>query len=92
MTDQLSVFTYHVSSLAEARCFLAGFTSPVIISNSPGSSRYYGMMVLDYIFQALRREFPHITGVVVNAEDDHAAYLTASKLGYCQIISKLQNF
>ena len=58
----------------------------VTLTNPQGSTRYYGMRIIDYIFKTLQQEFPNkISGVIVNAYDDHSALITAKKLGYSQI-------
>ena len=77
---------YEVESLESARKFLSSTNARIIISNPPGSSRYYGMRVIDYIFKTLLQEFPNkISGVIVNAYDDYSAFVTARQLGYSEI-------
>lgn len=74
---------YEIEDLAAARQFLSTINWQVVISNPDGSTRYYGMRVIDYMFTTLRREFPDkIKGVVVNAYDDYGAFVTAQELGY----------
>lgn len=74
---------YEIENLATAREFLSSAHEKVIISNPEGSTRYYGMRVIDYMFTILQREFPDkITGVIVNTYDDYAAFVTAKELGY----------
>lgn len=77
---------YEIESLEGARKFLASVIFKVVISNPAGSTRYYGMRVIDCIFVKLQQEFPDkIKGVVVNAFDDYAAFVTAKALGYQHI-------
>lgn len=77
---------YEVESLASARAFLRSYQDKIIITNPKGSTRYYGMLVLDYMFKILRAEFSQITEVIVNVDNDNAALFTARKLGYQHII------
>ncbi len=77
---------YEVENLKAARKFLQNHLGKVTLTNPPGSTRYYGMRVVDYIFKALQKEFPNrVQGVIVNAYDDYSAFTTARKLGYNQI-------
>lgn len=77
---------YEIENLNSARLFLKDATESVVITNPPGSTRYYGMRVIDYIFKTLKQEFPSkISGFIVNAYDDYSAFITARKLGYNQI-------
>jgi len=77
---------YEIKSLDSSRRFLKSATEQIILSNPPGSTRYYGMRVIDYIFKTLKREFPDIiSGFIVNAYDDYSALITARKLGYKNI-------
>jgi hypothetical protein len=77
--------TYEIIDLESAKEFLKTYTQPVIMTNPHGSSRYYGMRVLDYMFKELSKEFLQITDIIVNVDDDHAALFTAIKLGYKNI-------
>ncbi|MDP4709222.1 MAG: hypothetical protein NWS20_04400 [Rickettsiaceae bacterium] len=77
---------YEVQNLQAARRFLRSANTKIMLSNPQGSTRYYGMRVIDYIFKTLQQEFPDkIAGVVVNAYDDYSAFVTARQLGYNQI-------
>ncbi|MGR0202359.1 hypothetical protein, partial [Klebsiella pneumoniae] len=58
----------------------------VILTNKSGSTRYYGMLVWDYIFKKLIEEFPQIVKIIVNVGNDHAALFTAIKLNYQNIV------
>lgn len=58
----------------------------VVLMNSPGSTRYLGMIVLDYIFKQLKKEFYNIEKIILNIEDDHVALYTAISLKYNNII------
>lgn len=78
--------SYTIQNLCDAREFLSEFHDPVILTNKSGSTRYYGMLVLDYIFKTLTKEFPQIVKIIVNVENDHAALLTAIKLNYQNIV------
>ena len=74
---------YEVESLEKARKFLLFNETKVILTNPQGSTRYYGMRIIDEIFQTLKGEFPNkISGFIVNTFDDFAAYDTAVRLGY----------
>lgn len=78
-----SAMIYEVENLETARQFLCYSNQQVILTNPQGSTRYYGMRVIDYIFKTLQQEFPEkITGVTVNAYDDYSAFITARQLGY----------
>jgi hypothetical protein len=77
---------YEVQNLQSARRFLRNANTKITLSNPQGSTRYYGMRVIDYIFKTLQQEFPDkIEGVIVNAYDDYSAFVTARQLGYNQI-------
>lgn len=77
---------YEVENLSDAREFLTRCEQKIILSNPQGSTRYYGMRVIDYIFKTLQREFPtKISDFVVDAYDDHSAFITAKQLGYKNI-------
>ncbi|XVN43430.1 MAG: hypothetical protein RCG15_03960 [Candidatus Rickettsia vulgarisii] len=78
--------TYIVENLSDAREFLHHYHDPVILTNKIGSTRYYGILVLDYMFRTLQKEFPQITGIIIEVGDDHAALFSAIKLGYKNII------
>lgn len=77
---------YEVENLEKARDFLATAGIKITLTNPQGSTRYYGMRVIDYIFKTLKQEFPDkINGVIVNAYDDYSAFVSAVKLGYKEI-------
>jgi hypothetical protein len=77
---------YEVQNLQTARRFLRSANKKITLKNSQGSTRYYGMRVIDYIFKTLQQEFPDkIQGVIINAYDDYSAFVTARQLGYNQI-------
>jgi len=77
---------YEIQNLEGARNFLRQSSQKVTLSNPQGSTRYYGMRVIDYIFKTLQQEFPNkINGIMVNAYDDYSAFITARQLGYNQI-------
>ncbi len=78
--------TYVVENLSDARKFLLQCPDSVILTNPVGSTKYYGMLVLDYIFKKLIEEFPQVVGIIVNVGNDRAALLTATKLHYENII------
>lgn len=79
---------YQVEDLEKAREFLSKVPEPIIITNAIGSTRYYGMLILDYIFKTLTTEFPQITKIIVDVGDDHPALFTALKLNYQHILYK----
>jgi len=77
---------YEVIDLETARIFLLNSQQKVTLTNPQGSTRYYGMRVIDYIFKTLQQEFPEkINSIIVNAYDDYSALITARQLGYKQI-------
>ena len=41
---------YEIQNIQSARKYLSLVSEPVILSNPQGSTRYYGMRVIDYIF------------------------------------------
>ncbi len=77
---------YIVENLDDAREFLRQHEGPVILINQAGSTKYYGMLVLDYIFKKLVEEFPQVVKIFINVESDKAALLTAKKLSYQNIL------
>lgn len=77
---------YEIQNLESARKFLSTTGSKVTLVNPQGSTRYYGMRVIDHIFKTLQQEFPDkITNIIVNIYDDYSAFVTARRLGYSQI-------
>ena len=77
---------YEIENLENARDFLKIADEKVTLSNPQGSTRYYGMRIIDCMFKILQKEFPNkINGIIVNAYDDYSAFTTARKLGYNQI-------
>jgi hypothetical protein len=78
---------YEIENLESARQFLGdAIREKITLSNPQGSTRYYGMRIIHYMFRILQQEFPDkIEGVVVNAYDDYSAFITARQLGYNQI-------
>lgn len=77
---------YEVENLETAREYLQTAETKVILTNPQGSTKYYGMRVVDCIFNILKQEFPDkIANVVVNAYDDYPAFVTARALGYQEI-------
>lgn len=79
-------YLYEVESLDSARQYLSRIKQKVILINPAGSTRYYGMRVIDYIFRTLQEEYPDkIQKVIVNAFDDYAAFTTAREIGYKNI-------
>ncbi len=74
---------YEIENMQSAREYLSGASEPVLLSNPQGSTRYYGMRVIDYIFKTLQSEFPDkIKGIIVDVYDDYSALITAKELGY----------
>jgi hypothetical protein len=77
---------YEVNNLETAREFLRSSNKKITLTNPQGSTRYYGMRVIDYIFRTLENEFPEkVTNIIVNVYDDYSAFITARQLGYKQI-------
>ncbi|MFK8040413.1 MAG: hypothetical protein AB8B67_03675 [Rickettsiaceae bacterium] len=70
----------YVENLTEARKLLNDCSDQVIIVNAAGSVKYYGVLVIDYIFSQLQKEFDNIQQIILNVQDDHAALLTAIEL------------
>jgi hypothetical protein len=85
----MTILIYEVEDLESARTFLKTCKSTVIVTNPPGSSRYYGMLVLDYMFKSLQEEFPQIVKITLNLGNDNAALFTARKLGYSTSLTEL---
>ncbi|WP_375327382.1 hypothetical protein [Candidatus Tisiphia endosymbiont of Nemotelus uliginosus] len=77
---------YTVENLSQAREFLLKFSDPIVLINKRGSTRYYGILILDYIFKKLLKEFPQINKIIIHVGDDHAALFSAIRLGYKNII------
>ena len=77
---------YEVEDLKSARNFLQTNPQSVILTNVPGSTRYYGLLTMDYMLKALKSEFPQVSDIIVDVGDDHSALLSAIKLGYKNII------
>ncbi|MCP5369621.1 MAG: hypothetical protein H6909_02910 [Rickettsiaceae bacterium] len=70
---------YEIENLKTSRDFLSSVDDKVILTNPQGSTRYYGMRVIDYMFKTLKQEFPEkIDHVIVNACSGYAAFVTAS--------------
>ncbi|WP_316355205.1 hypothetical protein [Candidatus Trichorickettsia mobilis] len=83
--DTTEAILYQIENLSSARKYITNTQKSLTITNSPNSIKYYGILVLDYIFNTLQKEFPQITDVIVDVGDDHAALFTAKKLGYKNI-------
>lgn len=77
---------YEITNLVDTKEFLNNYRDPIIITNANGSIRYYGMIVLNYMFCSIVRDFKHVSKIIINAEDDNAGLLTAIRLGYKDII------
>nr|WP_253310030.1 hypothetical protein [Rickettsia endosymbiont of Ceutorhynchus assimilis] len=78
---------YEIENLEDARNFLLSCDAPIILTNKAGSTKYYGMLVVDYMFKQLTKEFlEKIVKIIVNVEDNHPALFTAIKLNYKDII------
>ncbi|MCC2646435.1 MAG: hypothetical protein K0R02_500 [Rickettsiaceae bacterium] len=79
-------FTLKVASLEQARKELLSLEGKdVILINSSSSIHYLGIKVVHHIFNVLRSEFK-IKDTIIDVEDDHAAAISALKLGYTKII------
>ncbi len=77
---------YEVENLATAREYLAASRAKVVLTNPAGSTKYYGMHVVDCIFKKLQREFPNkISDIIVNIYDDYPAFIKARDFGYRKI-------
>lgn len=77
---------YEIEDLNASRDFLSLAEDKITLTNPQGSTRYYGMRIIDYMFQTLKKEFPEkISHIIVNAYDDYSAFVTAHKLGYKEI-------
>ncbi|WPY00399.1 hypothetical protein Trichorick_00273 [Candidatus Trichorickettsia mobilis] len=86
LLDTTEPILYQIENLSSAKEYITNTQNPLIITNSPNSIKYYGILVLDYIFKTLQKEFPKtITDIIVDVGDDHAALFTAKKLGYKNI-------
>ncbi len=74
---------YEIQDLQSARDFLKRINKKIILSNKKGTTKYYGMRVIDCMFRILQKEFPNkISGVFVNIYDDYSAFITAKQNGY----------
>lgn len=71
-----------IYDLKSARAELSQISHPVKITNSPHIVKYYGILVIDYIFKSLTAEYGNIKQVILQIESDKAAFYTAIKLGY----------
>lgn len=79
--------TYEIKNLEEAQAFLSVTEDKITLTNSVGSVKYYGMLVIDAMFKTLHKEFPEkIIDIIANVDDHHAALFTAIKLGYKNIV------
>lgn len=79
--------TYIIKDLKSAIKYLDDAQDQVNITNISGSTRYYGTMVLDYVFQFLKLNYPtKINEIEFNVADDHIGLITVIKLGYKNII------
>ena len=78
---------YEIENIKSAREYLSRVNEHVLLSNPQGSTRYYGIRVIDYIFKTLQNEFPDkIKGIIIDVYDDYSAWVTAKELGYDRII------
>ncbi len=79
---------YKVHNLKKAQEFLTlTKNNNITLTNVAGSSRYYGMRVLDYIFYSLKKEFSSkIKNIIVDVKGDYPSFITAKKLGYTNIL------
>jgi hypothetical protein len=81
----LRQITITIDSLISARREISKvLDQEIILTNSPGSIYYLGIKVIDNMFNILKTEFK-IASVIINVEDDHAAAISALKLGYKNI-------
>ncbi len=82
----MEVQIYRVENLNDARKYLASIDGCVILANPEGSTKYYGMRVVDYMFKILESEFPDkIDGIIIDAYNDYSALVAARQLGYDKI-------
>lgn len=80
-------FIYEVQDLQSARVFLAQCNAKsVTLINPPGSVHYYGIMVLDYMFKSLKKEFKHVKKIIVKTDGFEGARYAARALKYKYII------
>lgn len=79
---------YQVRSLSVGRDFFRKTNkNNIMLLNTPGSTYFYGIRVIDCIFCLLKNEFPSkISKFIINTDDDHAAFTTARKLGYSNLL------
>jgi hypothetical protein len=80
---------YIVENLSSAREFLTNFNHAVTITNAKGSTKYYGVMVINYMLKKLQAEFPQVVKIIIDVDDDFAAFCTAKKLQYQEITTSL---
>ncbi|MFK7973601.1 MAG: hypothetical protein AB8B66_01875 [Rickettsiaceae bacterium] len=80
---------YEIEDLEKAQQFLLVTKSKIILTNKKGSTQYYGMRVLDYMFQTLVKSFSDkIEEIIIDTDEDYSALVTAQKLGYKTIYYK----
>lgn len=94
MRDENLIYKYEVyelESLDLAQKFLSHYAmnnpgQKLILSNIKGSSRYYGVLVIDRMFKILQKEFSEqISEIVVNVYKDPPGRVAALELGYKNI-------
>lgn len=71
-----------VYNLNQARLVIKEIKTDIVITNPKYSTKYLGVLVIDYIFRTLKSEFSVIKSCVLNTSDDASAVYVAKKLGY----------
>lgn len=71
-----------VSNLNQARLVIKEIKTDITITNPKYSTKYLGVLVIDYIFRILKSEFSVIKSCVLDTSDDAPAVYAAKKLGY----------
>ncbi len=80
-------FIYEIQDLQSAREFLTKCESKnIILTNPPNSVHYYGIMVLDYMFKTLKKEFKQVKKIIVRTDGFEGAKYAARALKYKHII------
>lgn len=84
---------HEIENIKNSRVYLSQINEIILLTNSEGSARYYGIKVIDYMFKTLKNEFSYkINSIIINVYNDRAALITARELGYKKIIFNNETF
>ncbi len=77
---------YIVQNLEDTYKYLVSYQGRgVILLNQEGACRYYGFLVLDYIFKSMKKMFSEKILDIYIFVDDYPSFVTASQLNYKNI-------